>query len=228
MTGSILVLGAAGSVGRAVFNRADSMGMLVCGADAKPGDEELTLDCGNGNKVVQFFRSHGPFDNVIYAAGMNLQTLSKGMDWNMGTQRMMEANFYGPMYCLQSWLKQDHSSEVPRHFVVISSNSAHIARSKSSGYCASKAAISMAVRVCARERAEVDNRIIWALEPGWIRDSEMSTRVLARLEDKAAPHRIPGGRSMTCDEVAEFLMEQVTRGRYWLNGCTVRLDGGEQ
>jgi NAD(P)-dependent dehydrogenase (short-subunit alcohol dehydrogenase family) len=147
----------------------------------------------------------------------------------------MDVNYFGAMNVLDHWAVQWRALgwKAGMHrptFVAVSSNSAQLARSRSLAYCASKAALSMAIRCAARELAPHSVNI-WGVEPGWISDTPMSEAVHARIvaEQRGLPnHRIPGGREVHRRELGRFIAEHVSHEWDWMNGCMLRLDGGDQ
>lgn len=218
----LLVLGGAGGIGSAVVERAEAYQLQPF-----VGDQSLTgpgkLDIGNGAQVVELIRKFGPFHHVVVASGINLETKVRALNLHTDAKRQMEVNYLGPMVALQAWLRQPNVEL--GHFVVVSSNSAHIPRSQSLGYCASKAALSMAIRCAARAEAK-GLATIWGVEPGWVEGTPMSERVKTRVKD-GQRHRIPGNRTQGPEVVADFIVEGIVNNMRSFNGCMFRLDGGE-
>lgn len=225
----LLVFGGQGGVGRAVVKAATDLGYKVATAGIHP-DEHHHVDLENGAQIVGLMGSHH-WDHVVMASGLNLETQLSSMGLHRATRTMMAVNCLGPIVALQAWLK----ASAKGHFVVVSSNSAHIPRTSSLGYCASKAAVSMAVRVAAREVAKESGVAVWGVEPGWIDDTPMSQAMLRRLavnnegKKTGAPpaHRIPGGRTNAPRDIANFIMDGIDNDLLKFNGCMFRLDGGE-
>lgn len=173
------------------------------------------------------------FDAIVCTAGINISgsMLGSPHTWDYDLERMLTVNAAGPLALLRQWVDAMTSQGVAmygRSFVAVSSNSAHVARSQSAGYCASKAALSMGLRCAARELAETGLNV-WGVEPGWIKGTPMSERVQERLGPDVAPHRIPGDRSLRPEWLAEFIINNINPvSRSPLNGCMMRIDGGEQ
>lgn len=201
--------------------------------------EMFKLDIANPAEVAVFFRhsehSGELYDHVVVASGVNNPAHITSLALHRSMVSQMEVNYLGPMMVLSKWLRSwvdgkkngEHVEAHPHHFVVVGSNSAHIPRSDSAGYCASKAALEMGIRVAAREAARRWATVsVWGVNPGWIVDTRMSRQVERKLGDKPA-HRIPGNRVLRADQVARFILEQVVYDRRYLNGTMVRMDGGE-
>ena len=196
------------------------------------------IDVAEPSSVLKFFRTHGPFHSVVYCAGVNHETpVGKPSSYRQMAE-MLAVNYMGAWITAHAWQVQakELTEGPPQHFVVVSSNSAHVARSKSSAYCASKAAVSMMVRCVGREIADTASTI-WAIEPGWVEGTKMAMKVETRVRKQsglhnhgvALPlHRIPGNRTLTPADVAHTVLVNICRQNLHLNGCTIRLDGGEQ
>lgn len=232
----LLVIGAReNSIGSAVATMAEDYGWTVdcAGISGEPGYMDLAT--GEG---VEGIIDLG-YEAVVCTAGINepSSVLSHTDDSNY---RHMGINFHGHMRALGTWLNHWQSVgenlgglDGPLHWVSVSSNSAHIARSASLSYCASKAALSMGLRCAAREMADKGPYAIYGYEPGWIDDTPMSAEVAERLKkvgwrtDNLPLHRIPGGNTMHRAVLADIIVGNLTKGRA-LNGCMIRLDGGEQ
>ena len=119
----------------------------------------------------------------------------------------------------------------PGHFVAISSNSAHIARSGSAPYCASKAALSMAIRAEARDLArsyDLHTVIAYTYEPGWLEGTAMSNDVASRYPGMQ-PHRMLGlDAGLPPSRLAGMIAYNLRHCGRELNGCVLRVDAGEQ
>lgn len=144
----------------------------------------------------------------------------KEMVWHLTT------NAAAPLMLLREFVNRPMCA---RQFVAVSSNSAHIARGGSAPYCASKAALSMGLRVAARECAGAP--VIWGVEPGYIEDTPMSQETKFNFEGPL--HRIPGVKprvGLSRSEMALHIVALALNGMSGmaLNGATIRLDGGEQ
>lgn len=168
------------------------------------------------------------FDNVVCTIGLNLPD---GDDL-LGDNQML-VNYHAPLALMNEWARLEKEG----HFVVISSNSAHIARSPSLGYCASKAALSMAVRCMARKGHP---GIFYAWEFGLLEGTPMTAETVQRLQqgqadiinlDRALPpltrmRGLPNG--IPLDQAAGHVYRTLRYGWKELNGTTLRLDAGEQ
>lgn len=180
-----------------------------------------------------FLRSELRFNPkfVIDTIGVNEEAKLEDASFHQDVFHLMQVNYSCHMSLISEWAIDNRnrwSSDNPGVFVVVSSNSAQIARSPSPLYCSSKAALSMGVRAIARKFAAED----WGLtamvvEPGWVDGTPMSTAVSASLPAGTAPHRIPGGRGIHPAAVADQIGVMMNHPHAF-NGCAVRIDGGEQ
>lgn len=200
------------------------------------GGEPLTrvayLDLWSRRKVIEALETLSPTD-IICTAGVNL-TDGNGVDVAQSIKTHMNINVTGPMQLLSEaldlWLNRwGHVKAIPNsgfNFVAVSSNSAHIARSQSTGYCASKAALSMALRCVARREAGYGIKI-WGYEPGFLNDTPMSNATAEQFPDQPL-HRIPGGFGIDTDDLADRIVSDMIVSPTGINGCMIRFDGGEQ
>ena len=150
-------------------------------------------------------------------------------DYTARLRHAFEANVEWPLSILRNWygIEQDATVLGPRHFVAISSNSAHIARRNSSQYCASKAALSMALRCVARELAETDF-VVYGYEPGLLAGTPMTRATEGRFSGPL--HRMPGfpeRQGIHPASLARMVVANLHHGRE-INGSLFRVDAGEQ
>jgi NAD(P)-dependent dehydrogenase (short-subunit alcohol dehydrogenase family) len=221
----------------------DSLGAAIAGLLNLPGEnvnvvtagiserEEISLDITHPHTYRRALVA-GPYDHVIVTAGLNVgyENYTDNLtDW---MEAHMQVNCIGPMNLFQTWYKHARAkSEYNRlnQFIVVSSNSAHIARSNSMAYCASKAAMSMSVRVAAREigREAAADTIIYGYEPGLLAGTPMTKDTERRFGPSQT--RIPGAEGgLDRYEVARQIVATMRVGTWAMNGVLVRLDGGEQ
>lgn len=204
---------------------------------------QLALDLTDRKQCVRVLEETAPTD-IVCCAGINLAD-GDAADTVRNFSLQLQANAWGPVQLLSEALDYWRhwsgtvTSPVPLlpsglNFVAVSSNSAHIARSDSAGYCASKAALSMALRCVARKVAREDGAVapvisVWGYEPGWIDDTPMSEECLDRLAGwHGEAHRIPGGAGLSKTWLAGRIVRDLADANYAMNGCMIRIDGGEQ
>lgn len=186
----------------------------------------------------------GAIDHIVCTAGINdLDPAINVYQLPENMEQAMQVNVIGVVKCYEAWLTSvllnDDLMEAMgpeifpswHHFAVISSNSAHIARRGSLSYCASKAALSMAVRILGREAAWQRNRaerVVYAYEPAWINGTPMSRDVQLQMGADTDYHRIPGGEDLEPTDLAALIAMNMTTRNRPLNGTCLRVDGGEQ
>ncbi len=242
--GNLLVIGArVGSLGHYVAEIAAKQGWSVTTAGIS-GDENIDFDITDYASVYALFGESPERHSIVCTAGANIEGGITDKQLYGKLEMAMAINAVGPMHVLHAWqewwlhnidetymagsseVPQD-APEVPMHFVAVSSNSAHIARSQSITYCMSKAALSMGIRCAARELAGTWLNV-WGVEPGWLSGTPMSKEVNARFEYGAPRHRIPGDRTVDPAALAHFIVGGLRNPYSSLNGCMLRMDGGEQ
>jgi NAD(P)-dependent dehydrogenase (short-subunit alcohol dehydrogenase family) len=173
-----LVVGARpGSLGAAIAHQCRGFGYQVVTAGISGEDRQLSLTRMNFITLLGEMRALRP-THVICTVGMN-EPEPPGWDPEAWYGKHFATNVTGPMRLLNAWLGS-LGADVPgeqrvRHFVAISSNSARLPRSSSAAYCASKAALSMALRVKAREAAGKGSQVaIYGYEPGLLEGTPMT------------------------------------------------------
>lgn len=223
-----MVVGAARhSLGEAVAEAASREGHSVVTAGIN--HEDLYLNALEEREWDTAFSAYG-IDTVICTVGINEPADDGSLnhptfpEW---LNRSFTVNVAGPMNVLSLFLRSLAWRGIEGgQFVSISSNSAHIARSNSMAYCASKAALSMALRVAARE-AKGHPAIIYGYELGLLQGTPMSRATEARFGPSQT--RMPGApNGLGRRQVAAQIVAQVGVGGMALNGSLLRLDAGEQ
>lgn len=161
-----------------------------------------------------------PYDNVVVTIGLNLPDEEDPLG-----RKQMEVNYFSVMALAEQWARLGKQG----HFVAISSNSAHIARSPSIGYCASKAALSMGIRAIARREARGGGGIFYAWEFGLLAGTQMTADTAERVPAGVPLSRMPGlPHGLPVDQAAQHVVNSLRCGWRELNGCTLRVDAGEQ
>jgi NAD(P)-dependent dehydrogenase (short-subunit alcohol dehydrogenase family) len=225
---NVLVVGARrGSIGEAVADLLREQGPYDVWTAGLSGEENFEMDVIHPWEARKAVSTVMP-RHIICTAGINWETEmpyeNPGHMFN-NLRHQFLVNCAGPMFILNEWLRLWGGDIIgPKHFVAISSNSATVPRSRSMGYCASKAALSQAIR-CAG-RALPPGMVAWAIEPGWVEGTPMSQEVEERLG--SAPH-MRGGSETNRHDIARFISEMLNfQEPQALNGMVFQLDGGEQ
>lgn len=220
-----LIIGAAeASLGQAIVDRAGVRNQKVLTAGIQ--DEALWMDVTVADSVKFAIKSAvdiaimaGERINLVVTAGINVPC---HIDETETFRRNYEVNVFG----LQNVLSAVGGLAYAFASVqVISSNSAHIARRGSVGYCSSKAAVSSMVRCVARDWG--GNPLLFGYEPGLL----VGTPMTRQTEAKFGPSQTrmvgaPGG--LRPDQLAHRVVYDALTPWQGLNGTMARLDAGEQ
>lgn len=238
---TLLVLGAAkDSLGLAIADEAlknyDFSRIFTAGIT----DEALYCDVRNVNSIKDCLAEAMP-TYVVCTVGVNVphQLRQAGMGLTMNEAFLV--NVIGPMEVLHRFIAgplrhEEREGKYRRRFVAISSNSARIPRTGSAPYCASKAALSMALRVAARELApDPWAPLVWGYEPGLLAGTPMTEATLKQFSDPNEGLSVPplhrmkgvGALGLPVAELAERIMYDVVYGSPGLNGCMFPFDSGE-
>jgi NAD(P)-dependent dehydrogenase (short-subunit alcohol dehydrogenase family) len=227
-TKKIWVIGGTSGIGAAVYQAAlDSERYEVGWATGKD------VDITRPGKISQFLFDHEQFNHIVFCAGVNY--LHRIEDLSVAESRyIMEVNYQGFINVLRAlWYHQEPGLAPPR-VVAVGSDAATRPMRTSLAYCASKAALDMAVRCAAREWGPAGWRIN-AVAPGMTSGTEMTDYI---------DRRVPEVRGWTPDQAAEYEMLQavikrrahpseiaqvvldVLNGPDYLNGSIVTVNGG--
>lgn len=173
----------------------------------------------------------GPFDAVVYCAGVNHLAWSKDIN-EEDLLQTFDVNVAGFIRVIRALAQRQ--ADHPTSIVAISSDAAEVPMRASMAYCASKAALSMAVRVAAREHAP--HWRVNAIQPAAIEGTEMSKYVdqtvpeLRNWSPNEARDRelssAPMGRRATMGEVAALTLS-VLDGPEFMSGSLVNITGGK-
>jgi NAD(P)-dependent dehydrogenase (short-subunit alcohol dehydrogenase family) len=168
---------------------------------------------------------------VVYSAGVT------ALDWigdasYMDFKRLMDINVYGFINVLQGLI--DLGTGYQRSIVAITSDAAWRPMRASLNYCASKAALEMAVKVAARELAPHGWKVN-AVAPGKVSDTQMTEYVDKRVMElrgwtaEEAEHRELSsntlGRMVHPVEVAEVVVSTLL-GPQAQTGAVIPVNGG--
>lgn len=225
----LLVVGARdGSLGAAVADVAREAGMEVTTAGILGEERKLNLVTSTKPQVEWTMRDARP-DHIVCTAGINYPRRGYSTT-SMWYADHFAVNCTGPMRLLDAWLAFGPDGDVPwQHFVAISSNSAGIPRSDSAAYCASKAALSMALRVRARDCAGHSLPVsVYGYEPGLIQGTAMTNAVRERFNGPLTRMKGIGLEDgLSAYGLAGHIVRNLMHGGPELNGCLMRLDAGE-
>lgn len=219
---SVWVVGGTSGIGAAVVERLEAqhegLDVFTTGKD---------VDVQDAREIDLFAKESGPFDGIVYSAGINM------LDWvedlsTINMNMIYDVNVTGLVRVIRS------CPETQR-IVVVGSDAAHRPMRTSLAYCASKAALEMAVKVIAREHAS-DGFAINIVAPGMTDDTEMTRYIDARVpevRDWSPEHarlyessQIPMGRRAQPHEIAEVIVNTMFTNTSYLNGAVIEVNGG--
>lgn len=227
----LLVVGARpDSLGAAIADAAQKEWGFEAVTTAGLTDEAYRLDITNSASIRETLDVVRP-DYVVCTVGVNEMMPHDDQYLQAKMTDAFRTNVIGPMELLRHFDATEYTGVLRRKFVAISSNSARIARTNSMAYCASKAALSMALRVAAREQARRvsvrDRLLVWGYEPGLLNTvmtHEADSRFVGPL------HRMPGveGAGLNPYTLADRILGDLMLSGVGLHGTLVPFDSGEQ
>lgn len=242
---ALLVIGAQrhGSLGQAIADEAlknyDIPRIFTAGIT----DEALFCDVRQLTSIKACLDEARP-TYVVCTVGVNQPHQFRVGGLGLTMQDAFHTNVIGPMEVLHQFITSptrhpdQREGKYRRRFAAISSNSARVPRTGSTPYCASKAALSMALRVAARELADDPSApLVWGYEPGLLAGTPMTEQTLQHFTDPKKVgrepypplHRMKGvpALGLPVAELAERIMADVVYGSPGLNGCMFPFDAGE-
>lgn len=189
------------------------------------------MDVTSRHAVRTFMEAAGPFKYIVYSAGVNQLAWMSDPAVTAIAEDAYDVNCAGFILVVSEHIRQYPESALSA--VAVSSDAAEIPMRGSVAYCASKAALNMAVRVMARELAPIHR--INAVAPGMVDGTPMTEYI-----DKTVPafrgwtpdqarnyekQNTPTKRRATLTEVAETIVWVLT-GPPQMTGSIVSINGG--
>lgn len=177
--------------------------------------------------MVNFVERHGPFNQIIFAAGVNFPSMINRLELDC-VKYTFEVNVLGFINLINVLTRYNPPATV----CAIVSEAANKSMCGSIAYCSSKAALKMAIRCAGRELAPdwkifgVSSSIV---EGTYITKNtdkicadmrNIPVEVLRRKSTEDAPM----GRRITVSEVADIVVELLDTTT-WLTGTTVNITG---
>lgn len=239
----IVVSGASSGIGRAIAvelvrsgaravllgRRADQLGETarLCGDALQT--EILPIDLSNvegiGPAVAGLVPKLGRMYGLCHCAGI-VQTLPLAATKPERLRAMLELNFVAGIELARALTRRDALDEAGGSILWIASVYAHVGAPGQIGYCASKGAITAAMRSMALELAPRKVRVN-CLSPGLVRTamtdaagSRMSEEQWARI---AEMHPLGTGRPEDVARAAVFMLDPRNA---WVTGADLVIDGG--
>lgn len=232
----LLVVGAApGSLGEAVVQETRNWELGQVFTAGISGHEDFVLDVRNTGAIKEALSETAP-DYVVCTVGVNVPAQFGSGDMALALTDSFLTNVVGPLELLRLFVAGGAGSGIRRkRFAVVSSNSARIPRGGSTPYCASKAALSMGLRVAARDLASQgygDHPWVWGYEPGLLAGTPMTRATIEAFGGAQADpilHRMKGvgGAGLDPGMLAQRIVNDLACGNGGLHGCLFPFDAGE-
>ncbi len=224
-----LVVGGGSGIGAALADAYRAQGTPVVTWDIA-GTPDLTCDVGDPQAVdraVDETRARwGVPEQVTVTAGVGHAGLLVDVDPDE-FDRVLTVNTRGPLLCLRGWARVLLAEQRPASLVAVSSVSARLVDRSMGVYCASKAALSMLVRVAAAEWGPQGLRVN-AVAPGVTRTPMLGRGPSVSVEGSpwlaAVAGRTALGRLGEAEDVARVIL--AVHGMDWVTGQVVECDGG--
>jgi NAD(P)-dependent dehydrogenase (short-subunit alcohol dehydrogenase family) len=224
-----LVIGGGSGIGAAVAERYRSGGITAVVWDIE-GVRDVTCDVAEPDEVdaavgVTSLRWGVPSWVTVTAGIGHFGTLLDAAPDDF--DRVMRVNTRGPWLCMRAWVAAMLERNVSASFVAVSSVSARLVDPGMGFYCASKAALSMLVKVAAAEWGPLGLRVN-GVGPGVTRTPMLGRGAAATVEGSpwlaGVAARTALGRLGEADDVAGTVL--ALHGMDWVTGQIVECDGG--
>jgi NAD(P)-dependent dehydrogenase (short-subunit alcohol dehydrogenase family) len=191
--------------------------------------EICTLDLGELDAIVPAVSALGerlgPLYGLCHCAGI-VQTLPLAASKPERVRAMLDLNFSAGLELARGLTRRGVLSESGGSILWMASVYAHVGAPGQIGYCASKGAVTAAVRAMALELASRQVRVN-CLSPGMVRTemtvesgSRMSAEQWARI---AALHPLGTGEASDVARAAAFMLDP---SNTWITGADLVIDGG--
>ncbi|HSZ37325.1 MAG TPA: SDR family oxidoreductase [Acidimicrobiales bacterium] len=227
--GLALVIGGHSGIGAALVAAYRAQGTRVVTWDAA-GEPDLRCDVRDPDAVERAVdetrRNWGVPDWVTVTAGVGHGGLLVDVSPDE-FDRVLAVNTRGPWLCLRGWARVLLAENRTGSFVAVSSISARLVDRGMGVYCASKAALSMLVRVAAAEWGP-DGLRVNAVAPGVTRTPMLGPDALVAGNDSpwlaGVAKKTPLGRVGEAEDIAQVTL--AVHGMEWVTGQVVECDGG--
>jgi NAD(P)-dependent dehydrogenase (short-subunit alcohol dehydrogenase family) len=227
--GLAVVIGGSSGIGAAVVDAYRSRGTPVVAWDVA-GDPDVRCDVTDPDAIDRAVdetrRRWGIPDWVTVTAGVG----HGGMLVDVTPEefdRVLAVNTRGPWLCLRGWARVLRAERRSGSLLAVSSVSARLADRTMGVYCASKAALSMLVRVAADEWGP-DGLRVNAVAPGVTRTPMLGTGPEVSVEGStwlaAVAGRTTLGRLGEPEDIAQVIL--AVHDLAWVTGQVVECDGG--
>jgi NAD(P)-dependent dehydrogenase (short-subunit alcohol dehydrogenase family) len=224
-TKSAVVVGGSSGIGAAVVDlyRAQGTSVLVWDIAGKPDVECDVADPKSVERAVtETLGLAGVPSELTVTAGVGHVGMLLDVpveEWD----RVLAVNTRGPLLVMRALARAALDASEPASFIATSSVSARLVDRSMGTYCASKAALSMLVKVAASEWAPYGIRVN-AVGPGVTQTPMLGEAPTGRGWWGAVEDRTPLGRLGQPGDIAEAVLALHRLG--WVTGQVLEVDGG--
>ena len=224
-----LVIGGGSGIGAALAAAYRAQGTSLVTWDIA-GSRDITCDLTEPDAIEDAVRltrvRFGVPTSVTITAGVGhsgLLALAEADDFDL----IMHVNTRGPWLCMRAWARILFEQDRGASFVAVSSVSARLVDRNMGLYCASKAALSMLVKVAAAEWGGAGLRVN-AVAPGVTRTPMLGRGPSATVSGSPWLSGVAGrtalGRLGEADDIAQVIV--ALHAMEWVTGQVVECDGG--
>ena len=231
---SVLVTGAGKGIGRAIATTLAARGASVVALSRSAGDLEslageigcrtIVVDLADAEAARAAARAAMPVDLLVNNAGITI--LAPLVDTRIEDfDRVHAVNTRAPLIVAQEYARDRIARGLPGAIVNVSSNAAWMGWADHAAYCASKGGLDALSRVMANELGRAGIRVNCV-------NPTVTLTAMGKLAwsdpAKADPmlSRIPIGRFLTPEDVAETVAFLLSDAASSLNGISLAVDGG--
>ena len=229
VTYKVLIIGGNSGIGLATAGHIRGV-WLESAEIHTPSKPELDVDAPL--RVESYLSRHGPFTHIVYSAGINRLAWASKKKISFHMEDHFAINCAGFVEVIGAHVRLFPTAYISA--VAVSSDASSRPMRGSVAYCASKAALNMAVKVLARELAPLHR--INAVAPGMVEGTAMTAYIDETIpafrgwtdEEALAYERAntPTKRRATLEEVAETIT-WVLFGPDQMTGAIVEINGGK-
>lgn len=218
---SYLVIGSDGALGAAVTAELRDQRHLVTGMDRSMIDlrERDVVQ----QQVVALWETAGPFDGLVYAAGLFPAVAATETSEDLFDE-LMTVNARSALIAAATLTRLCVAEQRPASVVVVSSGAAARPQPGTIAYAASKAALEAIVRGLALEAGPHGIRVN-AVAPGFI-DVGSTINPIPRDYVDVLAATSPQRRVATTDDIVPSIIWLLSDASQWVNGQSVTVDGG--
>ena len=214
----VLLTGASGGLGRAIFEILDHSGYQIFAPTS------IELDLSDPASISQWLKEFSDieFQGVVLAAGIN--QVEELFDPHVNSfHKIQDLNFLANQKILSMIVPKMAERKYGR-VVAISSAYSTIARAGRAHYSVSKASLDALIRSIALEfgsRNVLSNSVV----PGFM-DTPMTRKNNNQLQIDQILNRVPLGRLGTPEEIARLTLFLLSKENTYITGQRINVDGG--